>query len=239
MEILIHPSVSETQRRDPRFLKLYAEAQVSFNSPESHYYKLLIALHEAGHAVFARRAGATGIVFRGPEMHWDSRPQYDCPAISRSSCGWTRTTVDPVSNIKADIAGFICRRELTKHPNDRIAIESDLETARYWFDQNVGTGDEAFQSAVQQAEREILEDLKSETVVLEIWAEAQRFMDEIFPTSAPKPEPKVKYAKVGRNDPCPCGSGKNIRNAVFNSPREPWFSTTKSGPSVHSVSDSF
>ncbi|WP_075047862.1 SEC-C metal-binding domain-containing protein [Bacillus andreraoultii] len=22
------------------------------------------------------------------------------------------------------------------------------------------------------------------------------------------------FMKIGRNDPCPCGSGKNIRNAV-------------------------
>jgi hypothetical protein len=46
---------------------------------------MTISLHEEGHAYFAEKAAAADVKFDGLTMYWDSRPQYDCPAISRSS----------------------------------------------------------------------------------------------------------------------------------------------------------
>jgi preprotein translocase subunit SecA len=147
-------------------------------------------------------------------MMWDSRPRYDCPAISKSSCSWTATTNALIPNIKANIAGYVVRRELSKYPNDQIAVEKDLEDARSWFDQKVGASEEAFQRVIQQAEREILQDLQDPKVVEELWQEAARFVAEVFPQPVPKPkEPKAKYVKVGRNEPCPCGSGRKFKKS--------------------------
>jgi hypothetical protein len=185
--IKISDTVTAEQRLDPRFQQFLKDSESFWNDPLrcTDDFKLMLGLHEAGHAYFARRSGATNIRFYGPTIHWDSRPQYDCPAISRSSCGWTPAIGGSVvDHVKARIGGFICRRELSGFPNDQIAIDMDLRGARQCFDEYIGTGDEAFKAALQDAERGILEDLRSPTVILEIWAEARRVVREIFP--APK-----------------------------------------------------
>lgn len=69
-------------------------------------------------------------------------------------------------------------------PNDAIAIGSDIDGAREWFDEHVGTGDETFNAAVTKAEQAVADDLQSPAVRKEILAEAKRFQEEIFP--APK-----------------------------------------------------
>jgi len=115
-------------------------------------------------------------------MYWDSRPQYDCPAISNSSVSWTDPDCFDVVAAKADVAGYVCRREMTDSPNDKIAIEKDLEHCRKRFDKHIGGDDEAFKKFVAEAERLLLEDLKSPQVREEIWEEAKRFEMEVFPT---------------------------------------------------------
>jgi hypothetical protein len=151
--------------------------------------KLLIGLHEGAHAYFAKKAGSTDIKFYGPTMYWDSRinpstsQPYDCPALSRSSTCWTRVTCSPLDNLKADVAGYICRREMSELPNDQIAIGSDLEDALNWYRRRSGT-EEEFRQLVVEAENAVTKDLQSSTVREEIWAEAKRFEKEIFP--APK-----------------------------------------------------
>jgi hypothetical protein len=183
--VAISDTVSEQQRLDPRFQKLLKESEAFFNFLGSDHYKLMLGLHEGGHAYFARKSGATNIRFYKPTMHWDSRPKFDCPAISRSSVSWTPpVSCSIVDGIKPHIGGYICRRELSGSPNDEIAIGMDLEGCRAWFDRCVGTGDAEFAAALQEAELEILEDLKSPIVVQGIWSEAGRFVREIFP--APK-----------------------------------------------------
>jgi hypothetical protein len=179
--IKISDKVSDEQRLDPRFQKLLKNSEVFFNSAGSANYKLMLGLHEAGHAYFAAKSGATNIRFCGPTMQWDTRPLYDCPAISRSSISWTPVVGGSiVEGIKPHIGGYICRRELSGSPNDKIAIGMDLQGAREWFEQNVGTGDEAFQNALEDAEREILKDLRSPATRHQIWDEARRFVREIF-----------------------------------------------------------
>ncbi|MGD0908540.1 MAG: SEC-C metal-binding domain-containing protein [Candidatus Acidiferrales bacterium] len=215
MKINIHPSVTPEQLRDPRFQKLLRDAEVFFNSPKNDNYKLMLGLHEAGHAYFARRSGATNIRHYGPKMIWDSRPQYDCPAISKSSTAWTPAPGGSiVDSLKANIGGYICRRKLSDDPNDQTAIEMDLYSAREWFDKNVGTGDEAFKAAIAEAEAEILVDLKSESVVAEIWDAANRFVKEVF-QSKHTPKMKTKSVKVGRNEVCPCGSGRKFKRCCI------------------------
>jgi hypothetical protein len=86
----------------------------------------------------------------------------------------------------------------------------DLHSCRQWFDENIGPGDEAFKAAVVEAEAEILLDLESESVLDEIWTEAQRFVEEVFQPD-PAPKPKTTRIKIGRNDACPCGSGKKYK----------------------------
>lgn len=213
MFVKIDPSVTKEQRRDPRFQKLLADTEIFFDSPDSNHYKLLLGLHEGSHAYFARQAGAINIRFYGPTMYFDSRPQYGCPAISRSSCEWTPNGGSILSNIKAFLAGYIARRELSDSPNDHIAVGMDLQNCRDWFDRHVGTGDDAFKQVVADAEREILEDLKSQIVVGEMWAEAKRFVKEVFEPITPAP--KTKRIKIGRNEPCICGSGRKFKRCCI------------------------
>jgi SEC-C motif len=216
VKIAIDPSVTEEQRCDPRFWKLLADAETFFNSQENNHYKFLLALHECAHSFWAKRSGATSIRHRGPTMIWDTRPKYNCPAISKSSTAWTPAVGSSVvANLKANIAGYVCRRELTDSPNDHIAIERDLQDARNWFDRHVGTGDDAFKAAIAEAEAEILLDLKSQSVVDEIWSEAKRFVEEVFQAKPTPKTPKIKRIKVGRNEICPCGSGKKFKKCCF------------------------
>jgi hypothetical protein len=186
IEIKISPTVTQEQRQDPRFVKLFENDEASFNCSCAKHarVKSLISLHEGAHAYFAKKVGLTGIKFYGPTMHWDSRPKYDCPAMSRSSVSWKEPNGFDVVVAKACLGGFICRREMTDSPNDAVAIEKDLARCRVRFDKHIGGGDEAFKLFVADAERLLLEDLKSPSVKDEIWAEAKRFEKEIFP--APK-----------------------------------------------------
>jgi hypothetical protein len=178
--IEIDDSVTMEQREDPRFKRLMQYSEEEFNASDSDLFKLLIGLHEAGHGYFALKSGATKIRYFGPTMVWNSR--YDRPAIHRSSVEWTpaagRSTVH---QIKPQIAGFICRRELSGFPNDEVAIKTDVELCREWFDEHVGTGEDAFNAVLKDAECEILIDLRSPKTRHEIWAEARRVVAEIFP----------------------------------------------------------
>jgi hypothetical protein len=180
--IEIDDSVTKEQREDPRFKKLLQDCEKEFNDPRSDLLKLLIGLHESGHGYFARKSGATNIYYRGPKMMWDSRPEYNCPAISRSAIVYTRSpNASVIENIKISLAGYIVRRELSGYPNDAIAIGSDLGSCRDWFYENIGEDEAVFNAAVADAEREILIDLRSPKTRREIWDEARRFVAVIFP----------------------------------------------------------
>jgi hypothetical protein len=193
--VRIDPSVTPEQRNDPRFKQLHQQAEEFFNDPRSDQYKLLLGLHEAGHFFFARQAGATNIRYRGPTMFWDYRPpKYDLPAISRSATIWTPApNCESIAEIKAHIAGYIVRREMSGWPNDTTAIESDLDGCRNWYENNFGGDEAAFNAAVGEAEHEILIDLRSPKTRREIWDEARRFVAVIFPklhTVECRPKPK-------------------------------------------------
>ena len=62
-----------------------------------------------------------------------------------------------------------------------IAVLKDIEGARDWFERCVGTGDESFKSVVAEAEKAVTNDLHSPATREEIWKEARRFQQEIFP----------------------------------------------------------
>jgi hypothetical protein len=152
--VKISPTVIAAQRLDPRFIQLQQSSEAFFNCRKQCCFgekcRSLLCLHEGAHAYFARKAGATNIKFYGPEMFWDSRPEYDCPAISKSSVSWDEPCVPfSVEVAKADLAGFICRREMSDTPNDEIAIGSDLATCRERFDRHIGTGDDAFKALLK------------------------------------------------------------------------------------------
>jgi hypothetical protein len=182
--VQIDPSVTQEQFEDPRFQELLREFEESYNAPDSDLFKLLIGLHESGHAYFARKAGATNVRYRPPTLMWDYRPpKYDCPAISRAATIYVLPAdCTLVNRMKASIAGYICRRELSGWPNDLTAIESDLDSCRNWYANNVGGEEAAFNAAVQDAGRELLIDLRSPKTRREIWEEARRVVAEIFPT---------------------------------------------------------
>lgn len=95
-------------------------------------------------------------MFYGPTMYWDSRinPEtslpYDCPSISRSSVGWTRTDAPVVDTIKASVAGYVCRRELSELPNDQITVGSDIAGAPDWYKRHIGGTDEEFRQILSR-----------------------------------------------------------------------------------------
>ena len=65
---------------------------------------------------------------------------------------------------------------------------------------------------------ELLQEYKSEYLNNTIYSSAtvlycsHAFSDVFDVISTPKQEAPVTTAKVGRNDPCPCGSGKKYKN---------------------------
>jgi hypothetical protein len=183
--VKISPTVTTAQRSDPRFIVLLRQSQTFFNCRKQCCFNATfredLCLHEGAHAYFARKAGATYIKFHGPEMFWDARPEFNCPAISKSSVSWDEPDGFSVETAKADLAGFICRRVMTETPNDEIAIGADLAVCRERFDRYIGGGDDAFNSFIGHAERSILTDLKSPKVQQEIRQMGKQFEREIFP----------------------------------------------------------
>jgi hypothetical protein len=186
IEVKISPTVSEHQRRDPRFIKLLKDAEGFFNCSKpccfSSKCQQLLSLHEGAHAFFAKKAGASDIEFHGPQMMWDYRPKYgyDCPAISRASTVWTLDTDSAIDYVKASVAGYVCRREMSDTPNDSVAITLDIDFARDWYQKRVGGTEAEFQKVIVEAERSILQDLKDPAVQAGVLAEAYRFQNEIF-----------------------------------------------------------
>ena len=110
-------------------------------------WKQLTSLHEAAHAYYAEKAGASDIKFYGPTMYWDSRinpktgQPYDCRSISRSAIGWiSGENTSAIDNIKASVAGYIVRREMSEEPNDQIiSISMDIDGLSDWFYRHVLT----------------------------------------------------------------------------------------------------
>ena len=114
---------------------------------------------------------------------------------------------DSVENSKQCIEYFlandsvpntILERVYSKYPNVMETVNEFLETS-YTFDE-----------LVQKYKPEYLEHkLYSSATVLF----CSNAFSEVFDIiSAPKPETPVTTAKVGRNEPCPCGSGKKFKN---------------------------
>jgi hypothetical protein len=86
-------------------------------------------------------------------MFWDSRPEYDCPAISKSSVSWDEPRGGFDAEVaKANLAGFICRREMSDTPNDEIAISADFAVCRERFNRYIGAGEDAFKLFIKDVE---------------------------------------------------------------------------------------
>jgi hypothetical protein len=176
-------TLTPEQRNHPNFAPLLAQEEKLFNSDA---YRLRVSLHEAGHVIYMRAAGATKIIFYGPEIIWDAR--FEKPAISRSSVVWTPPVVDSVAvalNLKPFIGGIVFRERLSV-PNDAEAIERDMFDARQWFDTHVGrTGnkgfdDARFEVAIEEAREEIIRDLRSPAFKKKAWETAREFSREVF-----------------------------------------------------------
>ena len=114
---------------------------------------------------------------------------------------------DSVENAKQCIEYFlandsipdtILKRVQEKYPNFMDVVNEFLET-KYSFD-------------------ELLQHYKSEYLTNKIYSSAtvlfcSNAFSEVFDIiSAPKPEKPEITQKVGRNEPCPCGSGKKFKN---------------------------
>lgn len=177
------PDVTVAQLQDPRFLKLWQDSERGLNDKrDGARLRELISLHEAGHVIYARRLGVEP-KFHPPVMMWDSRPQYNCPAISRASTSWTlpnSETADITAVLKAHIGGFVFRERLSDTPNDEIAIGSDLDGARVFYTQRVGGTGEDFQKAIAEAKAQILVELQSPAFREEVWSVAKEFEREAF-----------------------------------------------------------
>ena len=146
---MLRLTVAAAQRADPRFIELLKNSEAFFNCRMqccfNDKFRSLLCLHEGAHGYFAREVGARNIKFHGPEMFWDSRPEYDCPAISKSSLSWDEPRGGFDAEVaKANLAGFICRREMSDTPNDEIAISADFAVSRERFNRHIGAGEDAF-----------------------------------------------------------------------------------------------
>lgn len=196
--VKISPTVTEEQRQDPRLQALLEEVTKFYNSPHlfTKKFRSLLCLHEAGHILYGRRAGATDIRFHGPMIFWCSGCpgcSGNAPSISRASVSWTFPAgCEKIAALKAHIGGIVFRQILSDSPNDEVSIGSDAQGALQWYRENVGTDEEAFLRDVETARREIVEDLKSPTFQLEVWAAAREFGKEVFPEKRTSASLKAK-----------------------------------------------
>ena len=188
--IEISPSVTWEQQQDPRFKDMLRDATRFFNSP--HFAKKdrgLLVLHETGHLLYARRAGATNIKLHGPAIFWCSGCpgcSGNAPSISRSSVSWTFPAgCEKIAALKAHIGGIVFRQILSDTPNDDAAKWSDMKGAREWYRQNVGPDEAAFLRDVEVARQDIIDDLKSPAFQQQVWATAAEFEREVFLTPRP------------------------------------------------------
>jgi hypothetical protein len=185
--VKISPTVTQEQQQDIRFQRLLEDATNFFNSPK-HFTKkfcIQLCLHEGGHVLYARHAEATGIRFYGPTLYWCSGCggcTGDTPSISRSSVTWMLPPNCGVTTaLKACMGGLVFREVLSDTPNDASAISKDMEPARKWFDDHVGTGEAGFEAAIESARLEIIKDLRSPAFRKLAWDTAREFGREIFP----------------------------------------------------------
>jgi hypothetical protein len=188
--VKISPTLTEEQQKDPRFKEALREATAFFNSPNrfTKKFRSLLCLHEAGHVVYARRAGCTNIRFHGPMMTWCPGCPLcagNSPSVSKSSVSWTYPpNCDVTAALKAQIGGIVFREVLSDAPNDAAAISKDMDAARTWYQEKVGVNDNMFEFSVEIARQEIIKDLRSPEFQQLAWDTAREFEKEIFP--APK-----------------------------------------------------
>jgi hypothetical protein len=97
-----------------------------------------------------------------------------------------------IAAIKSSIAGFVVREVLTDTPNDATAIFLDMKGARQNYDyyKDGKRSEEDFESYVQIAREEIIQDLQDPNFVRLVWGTAKEFGDAIFPS------PKVTSAAL-------------------------------------------
>ena len=184
--VKISPTVTQEQQQDSSFKKLLQEVTYFFNSPNfTKKYRRLLCLHEAGHIVYGRLAGATNIRFYGPTMYWCSGCagcSGNTPSISRSSVSWTwPPNCEVTAALKANIGGIVFREVLTDTPNDAVAISRDMDHARKLYQERVGLDEDAFLRAVEVARQEIIKDLRSPQFRQLAWDTAMEFQQAIFP----------------------------------------------------------
>lgn len=100
------------------------------------------------------------------------------------------------------IPDSILQRVYTQYPNFMAVINATLGT------------DFTFESLINKYKKEYLNNrIYSSATVLYC---SNAFSDMFDVISAPAPEkPAVPTEKVGRNDPCPCGSGKKFKNCCM------------------------
>ncbi len=75
-------------------------------------------------------------------------------------------------------------------------------------------------AGIVQLVQTIYFDLRQPPSDLDAWAEAddEDAFDPEQAALAPPPTPVHRVAKVGRNDPCPCGSGRKYKKCCLNKP---------------------
>ena len=143
--VKISPTVTKEQQQDPRLKEMFQEVTRFYNSPHlfTKKYRGNLCLHEGGHVLYARRAGATDIRFYGPTIYWCAGCpgcSGNAPSISKSSISWTlQAGCEVIAALKAHIGGIVFREVLSDQPNDAAAIWSDTKGASQWYRKNVGT----------------------------------------------------------------------------------------------------
>jgi hypothetical protein len=136
-------------------------------------------------------------------MMWDTRPQYNKPAISRAATICDTRALESIEDVglvmKASVGGFVFREVLTDSPNDRIAIESDLHSARDWYQEPIGLDEACFLLHIKTAKNSVRTDLKNPTFVKLAWDTAREIEETIFPQP-----PRVLSVADILGDECRC-----------------------------------
>jgi hypothetical protein len=161
-----------------------AETTLALDSPR----RLSVALHEAGHVLYARRAGAIDIVYHGP-LEYPGRPGNFGEAGVQPVFSYTGVHIPLIAMARWFSAGSVVKRVLApsfwKDGEDRTDWDVFVEYANKLLAASCPATAQLRQYWVQ-AQQDVKKDLRSPAFRREMWALA-REIEKKIPWSSTTP----------------------------------------------------
>jgi hypothetical protein len=170
MFVLDKSRVPTDRREDPRLEAIEMNCCEVMQDPK---YRVQVCVHEAAHAIYLRRAGATQLVYHGPVVLYDaSKDEFEVGTAGIQGT-FPSEGVDLPLRVVArwHVAGGIAKRLLTDASD--AGDEQDFEV----FTGKCGEGisEKEIQQVWEVAKKDVEKDLRSPSFRQEVWKLAREF----------------------------------------------------------------